>query len=66
MAKKQGATTPRQFRLQDETLDLLDRLASHYGGISRADVIRLAVRQLADSTLPSATEKKRAAPKSGD
>lgn len=44
-----GATRPRQFRLKDETLDLLDRIAAHHGLTSRADAIRIAAKAAADA-----------------
>lgn len=48
-----GATTPRQFRLGDDTLADLDFIAAHYTAErrkkqSRADAIRIAAALLAD------------------
>lgn len=40
-----GATKPRQFRLGEDVLAAIDQLAKHYGGVSRAEAIRLAVRE---------------------
>ena len=50
MARTSNETIPRQFRLSQDTLDEIDRLAAHLGlstGIehSRTDVIRYAVRR---------------------
>lgn len=71
MAKKPRSpneTVPRQFRLSDETLDQLDRIAAHYG-FTRSDSIRLAVRRLIDSLPPlppPPAKKKSRNPKKGD
>ncbi len=48
MARTPNETTPRQFRLTEETLALLDRISGHYQLGSRADAIRLAARMVAD------------------
>lgn len=37
-------TKPRQFRLTEETLAMLDRVATHHGLKSRADAIRIATK----------------------
>lgn len=39
---------PRQFRLTEETLALLDRISDYYQLASRTDAIRLAARMTAD------------------
>jgi hypothetical protein len=57
MPKKSTHTPIRQFRLGTETDELIDYLAAHYGGLSRTDVIRLAVRELADR-VPSEVRRK--------
>ena len=44
-----GWTTPRQFRLTAETMAELDWLCLRLGGLSRTDVLRLAIRRLAQS-----------------
>ena len=41
-------TTPRQFRLTQETIDLIDALKRDLNLTSRAEVLRAAVRALAD------------------
>lgn len=45
------ATTPRQFRLPDETVAELDALAEHLGLPNRSVVIRLAVKRMARAEL---------------
>lgn len=47
MAKPEDWTTPRQFRLSEETLSEMDWLAKRFSLRSRADVIRFLVRQAA-------------------
>jgi metal-responsive CopG/Arc/MetJ family transcriptional regulator len=61
MPRTPGETKPRQFRLGDETLDTIDRIAAHYGGVSRSDVLRMAVADFA-SRLPAAPKKNRKNP----
>jgi hypothetical protein len=58
-----NATVPRQFRLAQDTLDLLDRIAAHYTVKSRADAIRIAARIVADQLPPAAPKKSRKIPK---
>lgn len=43
-----GPTTPRQFRLRQDTLDDLDAIRDALGLDSRADAVRYAARQVAD------------------
>jgi hypothetical protein len=57
MPRNPAHTPIRQFRLGPETDGLIDRLAARYGGLSRTDVIRLAVRELADRSLPETRKK---------
>jgi len=42
---------PRQFRLHDETIETIDRLAVRLGLSARADVLRVAIKRLADQEL---------------
>jgi len=58
MPRPPNETVPRQFRLSEETLSLLDRISDHYGLGSRADAIRIAARVAADQ-LPQPAPKKR-------
>ena len=58
MARTSNETIPRQFRLSQDTLDEIDRLAAHMlqaTGIehSRTDVIRYAVRRTTMAELPA-------------
>jgi len=53
MTKPRGNTKPRQFRLADETLSLIDQLGKKLGLTSRADVLRVAVSKLAAAELPA-------------
>lgn len=48
MGRSPNETVPRQFRLTEETLALLDRISGHFQLGSRADAIRLAARMTAD------------------
>lgn len=53
MATESKATTPRQFRLEQETLDNLDLIAAeiaktHGVAATRAQAIRFAAKQAAD------------------
>lgn len=62
-------TTPRQFRFTDEDLALMDRLAALLAPdldvtATRAAVLRLALRELAERRLPKTSKKK--SPKSGE
>lgn len=51
-----NATTPRQFRLGQETLDQLDAIMRHHKVLSRAEAIRIAARAY-HSSLPSPEPK---------
>lgn len=42
---KKGSATPRQFRLNEETLAELDYLQGRYGLTGRSDVIRFLARR---------------------
>jgi len=57
---------PRQFRLAQETLDLLDRIAAHYQVRSRADAIRIAARMTADALPETRQERPRKKSRKGD
>ncbi len=46
-------TIPTQMRLTADTLDQLKKLAADLGGLSRTDVVRLAVRELYERRAPS-------------
>lgn len=46
-------TIPRQFRLDTDTLALIDQLRSRLGLSSRAEVLRHAVARLAQIELPA-------------
>ena len=52
------ADTPQMnFRFSRATLDLIERLADSYGGMSKADVIRIAVAELARTRLGPTPKK---------
>jgi Ribbon-helix-helix protein, copG family len=38
-------TKPRQFRLTDDTMELLDQLCVELEGISRTDALRIAIKE---------------------
>ena len=46
-----AATTPSQFRFDARTLGEIDQLKDKFGLTTRSDVIRMAVRQMADREL---------------
>lgn len=48
MARSPNETKPTQFRLGQDTLDMLDAIAAHYGLASRADALRIATKTLHD------------------
>ena len=50
--------TLRTFRIDEESDILMDALA-RYHGISRTDVVRMAVRELARSTMPEVRRRAR-------
>ena len=55
----------KNFRLSDQTLDLLDRIAASYGGINRSDALRITVQEFARirlGTEPGPAGKKRRNP----
>lgn len=57
--KTTGPTTPRQFRLSDETIATIDALAAKLWLGSRAEVIRYAIGRLAAAELaPRENSKK--------
>jgi hypothetical protein len=60
-----NVTKPRQFRFSQETLDQIDRLAALYHGVSRADVLRLAVARLAATDLGEPEKKPKKSSKGG-
>jgi metal-responsive CopG/Arc/MetJ family transcriptional regulator len=64
MVRTPNETVPKQFRLTQETLDQLDRIAVHYG-VTRSDAIRIAARQVVDSLPPPPPKKKSRNPKKG-
>jgi hypothetical protein len=57
-------TRPRQFRLTDDELDIIDRLAATMAAepeirVTRTDVIRVAIRELAERRLPKGKPRKK-------
>lgn len=51
MNNPSAGTKPRQFRIGDETLDLMDRLMAKHALKSRTAVVLMAVKQMADRDL---------------
>lgn len=51
MKKPSAGTKPRQFRIGDDILDLMDRLMVKHALKSRTAVIQTAVKQMADRDL---------------
>lgn len=52
------AARPKSFRLEEPDLILLERLAAHFGSplgpMGQTNVVRLALRRLAEAELPAA------------
>ncbi len=62
MPKKSSSPAPSTYRFDDATRALMDRLADRLAETSglpcsRTDVIRFAVRQLAEKILPKKSKK---------
>ncbi len=43
--RSSGNTPPTQFRLETETISLLDKIAEEYGLVTRAAAVRFLARQ---------------------